>query len=196
MANVQPLTREEASEFSELLAAVEQSMGYVPESMMTMAHMPGLLKAFAPLGPAIMGPGKVDLGLKSLVAQISSTAAGCRYCTAHSAEGAAHRGISTEKVENVWTFETNDLFSPAEVAALRLARDASVTPNASTPAHFEELAEHYSQEQVVEIVAVISFFGFLNRWNDTMATPLEDGPFDFATKHLSASGWEAGAHRE
>ena len=82
MANVQPLTREEASEFSELLGAVEQSMGYVPESMMTMAHMPGLLKAFAPLGPAIMGPGKVDLGLKSLVAQISSTAAGCRYCTA------------------------------------------------------------------------------------------------------------------
>lgn len=195
MARIEPLERHELDDLEQLLSSVETAMGFVPQSMMTMARVPAILKAFAPLAPSIMGPGEVEIGLKSLVAQISSTAAGCRYCQAHAAEGAVHKGIDAKKVENVWSFETSDLFSPAEVAALRLARDASVTPNASTDEHFAALAEHYSDEQVVEIVGVISLFGFLNRWNDTMQTPLEDAPFAFATNHLAGSGWEAGGHR-
>ena len=48
--------------------------------------------------------------------------------------------------------------------------------------------------QVVEIVGVIAMFGFLNRWNDTFATPLEDEPLEFGEKHLTAQGWDAGKH--
>jgi hypothetical protein len=47
---------------------------------------------------------------------------------------------------------------------------------------------------VVEIVGVIAMFGFLNRWNDTLATPLEDAPLEFGEKHLAAHGWDAGKH--
>ena len=47
---------------------------------------------------------------------------------------------------------------------------------------------------MVEILAIISLFGFLNRWNDTLATPLEAGPKDLGEKHLSGWGWEAGKH--
>jgi hypothetical protein len=36
--------------------------------------------------------------------------------------------------------------------------------------------------------------GFLNRWNDTLATPLETGPRNFAECHLAATGWEIGKH--
>jgi hypothetical protein len=43
-------------------------------------------------------------------------------------------------------------------------------------------------------VAVISLFGWLNRWNDTMATELEDEPLAFASQHLTANGWSAGKH--
>jgi len=46
----------------------------------------------------------------------------------------------------------------------------------------------------VEIVGVIAMFGFLNRWNDTFATPLEDEPLEFGQKHLAAHGWDAGKH--
>jgi len=48
--------------------------------------------------------------------------------------------------------------------------------------------------RVVEIVGVIAMFGFLNRWNDTFATPLEDEPMEFGEKHLAAQGWDAGKH--
>ena len=59
---------------------------------------------------------------------------------------------------------------------------------------FLELRKHWSDEQVVEIVAVIAMFGFLNRWNDTFATPLEDAPLHFGETHLTAQGWDAGKH--
>ena len=45
-----------------------------------------------------------------------------------------------------------------------------------TPASVDELGKHFDEEQQLEIVAVISMFGFLNRWNATLATELEALP--------------------
>jgi hypothetical protein len=41
---------------------------------------------------------------------------------------------------------------------------------------------------------VISAFGFLNRWNDTVATALEELPTTFAERELSPAGWQLGKH--
>ena len=41
---------------------------------------------------------------------------------------------------------------------------------------------------------VIAVFGFLNRFNDTMATPLEDEPAGVAAKHIAQHGWKLGKH--
>jgi hypothetical protein len=45
-------------------------------------------------------------------------------------------------------------------------------------------------------MAVISLFGFLNRWNDTMATDLEVEPFTFASATYDAAKWGPGKHRQ
>ena len=37
--------------------------------------------------------------------------------------------------------------------------------------------------------------GFMNRWNDTMATPLEEEPVEVGEKHLAKTGWSVGKHR-
>ena len=66
----------------------------------------------------------------------------------------------------------------------------------ATDADFEDLRKHFTEYQIVEIVSVVSMFGFLNRWNDTLATPLEEEPIDFGEKHLSGNGWSAGKHAE
>ena len=47
---------------------------------------------------------------------------------------------------------------------------------------------------IVSIVGVVALFGWLNRWNDTMATTLEQAPHDFAVQRLGGSGWEVGIH--
>jgi uncharacterized peroxidase-related enzyme len=194
MANITPLDRTELPEFEPVFQIVESAMGFVPRSMFTMGRNPALLRAFGQMSFAVLGPGEIDGGLKQLVAHVASTAAGCRYCQAHTASSAARNGVDAAKVEAVWLFETDDRFDDAERAALRLARDAATVPNATTPEHFASLAEHYSDEQVVELVAVISLFGWLNRWNDTMATDLEDEPLGFGREHLAAQGWNPGKH--
>ena len=194
MAHIHPLERSELAEFDVVFELTEAAMGFVPRSMFTMGRNPALLQAFAQLAGTVLGPGRVDGGLKQLVGHVASTAAGCRYCQAHTASSATRNGVDAEKVADVWPFETSDQFDEAERAALRLAADAASVPNATTSAHFDDLARHFDEDQIIEIVAVISLFGWLNRWNDTMATDLEDEPLAFGADHLAATGWEPGKH--
>ena len=54
--------------------------------------------------------------------------------------------------------------------------------------------KHYSEAQIVDIVAVIALFGFLNRFNDTMATQLEISPIEAGKRYLVGRGWTVGKH--
>lgn len=195
MPHLEPRPRHElASDTEQLLQLVEGAMGFVPNSMLTMARRPALLDAFGRFAATVQLGAGVDPVLLQLVAHVASTAAGCRYCQAHTASTAARRGASEEKIAAVWEFESSALFTDAERAALRLARDAAQVPNATTPAHFDDLRRHFDDEEIIDLVAMVSLFGFLNRWNDTMATALEDEPRAFADAHLATRGWQPGKH--
>ncbi len=194
MSRIDPLPREDLADYEPFFAMVEESMGFVPTSMQVMAKIPSLFDAFSGLAGSITMMGKIDRGLGQLIANVASHSAGCRYCQAHTSAHAAHAGVDTDKVAQVWEFETSDLFSEAERVALRVARDAAQVPNGVTDESFAALGEHYDEEQIIQIVATISLFGFLNRWNDTMATTLESEPMSFAAEHLGPAGWEAGKH--
>ena len=56
------------------------------------------------------------------------------------------------------------------------------------------MREHWDEGQIVEILAAISLYGFLNRFNDSLATPLEEGSAAFAEETLGAQGWTRGKH--
>ncbi|MEP5938436.1 MAG: carboxymuconolactone decarboxylase family protein [Erythrobacter sp.] len=177
------------------LAYAEEIMGFTPNDVLAMAHWPELLGAMEQLVAVIYKPGALDPVLKRLIATITSGAAGCRYCQAHTAHGAAKMaGGDADKIAAVWEFQTNPLFSDAERAALDLALAAGTQPNAATDQHFSALEAHFSRQQIMEIMGVISLFGFLNRWNDTLATQLEDAPLNFARETFSADVWQAGRH--
>lgn len=194
MTLVAPVARESLAAMQPLMDAVEQSMGFVPNSLLTMAHWPELLSRFAPFAGTVMGPGDVDVGLKQLVAFVASNAAGCRYCQAHTAHSAHARGVDQARIEAAFEFESSALFDDAERAALRVALHAGMVPNAVEPGHFAALAEHFDERQIVEVVAVIALFGFLNRWNDTLATSLEAEPKLFAQNRLGPLGWSPSKH--
>ncbi|WP_299323028.1 carboxymuconolactone decarboxylase family protein [Parasphingopyxis sp.] len=194
MAHIEPLAPDQLPDgLRERLAEAETRMGFASNDIMTMARWPELLGALEGLIATIYGSEEVDLGLKRLMAMVVSNAAGCRYCEAHTAHGAAQMsGVDGEKVAAVWDYRTSDLFSDAERAALDLALAAGQTPNAATEAHFAALRQHWSERQIVEMVALIGLFGFLNRWNDTLATPLEDAPLSYALERLT--DWNPGKH--
>ena len=194
MANMQPLRREDHPELEELWRLYDDSMSFVPNSLFTMARRPEILEAFSELITRIWRTGTVPVGLKPLVAIVASTAAGCRYCQAHETVDAKMRGVDEAKIAEIWNFERSPLYDDAERSALRFARDASVVPNAVTPSHFEDLRKHWDDGQIVEILAVVGLFGFLNRWNDSMATDLEETPTALAERTIGHHGWEPGKH--
>ncbi len=186
--------RAELPEYEPLFRQVESHLGVLPNSTLTMAHRPEIMAAFAALNEAVMGPGTVDAGLKQLAVLMVSSAATCRYCQAHSSHVARERGVAEEKIQAIWDYEASPLFTDAERAVLTVAEGAGHVPNTVTDEQFAALRDYYTDEQVVEIVAALSVFGYLNRWNDTVATTLESSPLAFASETLAPNGWQVGKH--
>jgi alkylhydroperoxidase family enzyme len=160
-----------------------------------MQRVPAIAKAVVQLNKAVFDPaGRVDLGLKRLIAHMASAASGCQYCKAHTTVSATRHGIDDEKMTAIYEYATNPLFSAAERVALDFAMDAASIPNAVTDDSYRALAEHWNEEEIVEILSVVCMFGVFNRWNDSMATPLEELPLARAGELLGDRGWEAGKH--
>ncbi len=214
MANVAPRSQEELESLAPVFEGVEAVMGFVPNSILTMAHMPQLPVAFSLLTNVVFGgdlrviierlgavvPEPDDVaenlppGLVQLIAFATSVSAGCRYCQAHTSHNVTRSGEDVAKLDNILQFENSPVYSDREKAVLTLAFAAGAVPNESTGEHFAALREHFSERQIVQIVAVIAVFGFLNRWNDTMATQLEAQPSEFAASALGVVDWHVGKH--
>lgn len=193
MARIDPPSEEQLTpEIKQGFAMAEAFMGFLPNSSVTMAHWPELGQTFGPFAANILGGGELSSALKNMIAAVASSAAGCRYCMAHTTHQAHRAGADAEKIARVWEYQTCDLFDDAERAALDLALAGGQVPNAATDAHFDELKKHYSNKQIVEIVAVIALFGFLNRYNDTIGSELEEEPLQFAAQTFADRDWSKG----
>ena len=198
MSRIPPLKDTEIGDALEVLKPSMERLGFLPNSQRIMAHKPELLTGINEMFKSINlhTEQSVSPELKYLVGNAASLAAGCMYCVAHSGGVASHVGASDEKIAAIWEFETSDLFNEAERCALRFAQAASSLPNMATNDDFVELKKHFTDYQIVEMLAVISMYGFFNRWNDTLATELEDIPASFAERAIGPVGWKIGKHSE
>ncbi len=197
MPRLPALSAKEAEAVQKDLGIYTDNMGgTLPNSVLTLARRPTILKAVTDLWyETIIAPGTVAKDLKWLAAHVVSVSAGCQYCAAHTGENTVISDMPAEKIEAVWDYETSPLISDAERVVLRIAQSVAQVPNAVTDTDFEELRRHWNDDQVVEIIAAISTFGFFNRWNDTLAIELESSPLKFAEEHLSGAGWNVGKHK-
>jgi len=175
----------------------QRVFGFVPNGVRIMAHRPDIVHGFIQLRRAVFDPAtsQVPVELKNLIGHIASKAGGCRYCQAHAVFGAERAGTDAPRLEALWDYPTSDLFSDAERAALDLAAAAGTVPNLVDGELFARVREHWDDGQIVEIVAVIAMYGFLNRWNDTMASDLEDISREAAESALGAVGWQPPNHQ-
>ena len=195
MPRLQPLSPDTTPELKAHFDFFLGTLGFTPNSVLTMQRRPRLVQAFAQLNAAVMDPaGEVDLGLRRLIGHVASKAAGCLYCQAHTLLGAQNFGVTEEKLAAVWTYATSPLYNAKERAALDFALAAASQPNAMTDELFAATQQYWTDGQIVEILGVVAMFGFLNRWNDTMATPLEAVPNAVAAKAVGNS-WTAGKHQ-
>jgi uncharacterized peroxidase-related enzyme len=200
MPLVAPLPVDHDPEIAELARFFEGTLGFAPRSVLTMMRRPALARAFTELNRAVMANGgRVTSELKRLVGHVASTVAGCRYCEAHTIRAAARfgaaEGADPRRLEEVWRFRTSALFSPAERAALEFAAAAAATPGAVDESIAAELRRHWDDGEIVEITGVVALFGFLNRWNDAMATEIESPAAADGVRWIAARGWTPGKHQ-
>ncbi len=195
MARMDPLPADARPELAATFATFERILGVVPNSLLTMQRRPRIVAGFEALTEAIMdSAGSVNPGLKRLAAHMANRAAGCQYCQAHSLVAAGISGVSDEKIAAIWEFRTSPFFDDTERVVLEFALAAGAVPNAVTGDHMERLREHWTDDEIVEILAAICLYAFLNRWNDTLATDLEAAPRDLGDRVLARGGWTGGKH--
>jgi len=97
-------------------------------------------------------------------------------------------------LDNIWDYRTHPAFSEAERAALDFALKASQVPNGVDEEMKERLHKFWNDGEIVEMLGVISLFGYLNRWNDSMATTLEEPAIASGKQFLRKNGFEVGKH--
>lgn len=193
---VNPLDRNANKEAEEMAKFYEETLGFTPNSLFTMMHRPRIAYAFMEMNMAVMeNKGRVTSALKRQIAYISSMTAGCRYCEAHAVRAAVRYGSDEDKLNNIWEYKTYPAFTEGERAAFDLALAASSVPNENNDELSERMRQHWDEGEIVEILGVIALFGYLNRWNDSMGTKLEEPAAEDGKKYLGAQGWSRGKHQ-
>ncbi len=196
MAIIEPLKRNEAPELEDFFNVWGERMGYLPNALMTMARKPSMVKALAQLSEAVHNDCSLPPDIRGLVGQMASKVHGCQYCLAHTAANSERYGVSEEKIAKMWEFESSPLFSDAERAALRFAAAAATVPNGVDEQIAADLKQHFNDTKIVEIMGIIAYYGWWNRWNASLQTTLEALPREFAEKHLDATKWNIGQHAD
>jgi uncharacterized peroxidase-related enzyme len=192
---VEPIKDSPDKEIQDLIVFFNETLGFCPNSVLTMSHRPRIAKAFIELNKAVMdNQGRVTSALKRLIGFICSEAAGCRYCQAHTIRAAERYGAHAEQMENIWDYKTHPAFSEAERVALDFSLAAAQQPSAVNEALKTRLYLYWNEGEIVEMLGVISLFGYLNRWNDSMATRIETDAISSGNDWLQPINWEAKRH--
>lgn len=172
------------------------SSSYSDRQELEFFQWPELKEIFTQLAALVMtAENSVSRQLRAEVFTMASIAGGCQHCQAHGGFSLSLMGVDPERIRDIWNFEQSDAFANAEKAALRLARDAAQVPNLVEPGHFDSLREHFSNQAIRELLAVVSLAGWYNRWNNSIATVTDQELVDWASEHLSQVGWERGKHQ-
>jgi len=195
MPLVTPLSATHDLETTALAEFFNETLGFCPNSVLTMQHRPAISKAFINLNKAVMtNEGRLSSALKRMIAWVSSNATGCRYCQAHAIRAAERYGAEQEQLDHIWEYQTHAAVSDAERVALDFSLAASQIPNAVDGALKERLYTHWNEGEIIEMLGVISLFGYLNRWNDSMGTSIENGAVESGELYLGKHGWNKGKH--
>ena len=82
----------------------------------------------------------------------------------------------------------------ADAVELSFALASSSVPNAVTADHHAALRACFTDEEVRTLLGVVSVAGFMNRYNDSLATVTDAESTGWAALHLADVGWSIGKH--
>jgi alkylhydroperoxidase family enzyme len=192
---LQPLPHDRDAELKPGFEAARQRMGFIPNSQLILQRRPQIVKAFRQFTQAIGGgaDSKVDAAMRALITLACCSVTREPYVWSHAAHALAHADQEA-KLAAFNDYRASPLFSDRERATIEYARAASTIPCGVTDDLIAAMRRHWSEEEIVDITTLIGLYGFFDRYNAAMATPLEPEVREIAQRYLAREGWSPGRH--
>lgn len=178
MSLIPIVTDDEASpEQAALFEGCTKMLGRVANALRVASHSPKIAQAL--LGfmiPALREEvtGALSIKIKALAILKTSMLNGCAYCIGHNSSLGRAVGFSDDQIEAIeGDYNNSELFTAAEKAAIAWAECLTQKTYHQKPQVMEELKNHFSNEQIVEITMVSGFFNFWNRFTDGLQVDIE-----------------------
>ena len=170
MARISRLGRRDVSEdVGEIYDRYVRQRGNVPNMFRTVAHRPEILQTMIAHMEAVLNTGTLPTSLKELVIVRTSQMNSCEYCLASHSLLAKKLGYSDAQIATLSAFEGSESFTPREKAALRLAERLTRNERALTEEELAELKAHFTEGEIVELMAASGLFNYFNRFNNLLA---------------------------
>ena len=128
------------------------------------AHQPKMMFAMARFNQAVRKADSVDGRLKNLVELKGAQMIGCEYCVDLGSQICRNSGLSDDELLALPHYAQSPLFTAREKVALDYTVAVMRTPVEVTDELIAEMKEHFSDEQLVEITALLTLVN-LDRFN-------------------------------
>ncbi len=175
-SGIAPLTKDQAAaSVQPIFDKLTHVFGQMPSFFGVMARVPDALTHFLPLYSAVIDQGSVEAKYKELAYLKTAQINGCEYCfRAHSASGKKN-GVTEDQIKALIFFRRSHAFDEKEKAVLLYAERVTRGASAIRAGALQELKQHFTDDQIVELTLTISIANFTNRFNDAMLTTPDIG---------------------
>jgi uncharacterized peroxidase-related enzyme len=146
-----------------LYSALESELGFVPNFIKTWAHSDNFVESVATLYGTVMGETGLSEKIRSLVILRTCQVNKCAYTAVPALKRAREAGWTAEQMEAIDQAAESNLFVYYEKEAIRLAELTSLSPDDVQEEFWMQLDNHYTSDQVVEMITLIGFFNMINR---------------------------------
>ncbi len=134
------------------------------EPMEIWAHHPKMMMGMGRFNQAVRKGKSVDERLKYLVELKGAQMIGCEYCVDLGSQICRNSGLSDEELLALPGYRDSNLFTEREKLTLDYTMAVMRTPVEVTDELFAQMKEHFSDEQLVEITALLALVN-LDRFN-------------------------------
>ena len=174
------ITDEEAANdevLSKFFEGCRDLIGRVPNSMRVYGRVPVSAAWLLPFLVSLQregAGGKLDGRTKELIVLKTSFTNACDYCATHNTSLGQATGLDLEQIDVLnQDYQATDLLSDRDKAVVRWAEVVTTNEAARDKAAFEALAEHFDDDEIVEITWLSAMFNMLNRVHDSLLLDIE-----------------------
>lgn len=163
-------------EVANVYDALLKTRGVVPNMFKTLAHTPQLALATAAYLKALLSDGALPGFYKELIATRLSVLLGSDYAIKGHSLSAQQKGASEAQIAAARGDYENGPFTAAEKLGFRAAERLHRSSAEITDDFFAALKQHFTDPQIVELVATAAAFELFPRFVDGLRIPMTPPP--------------------